>query len=936
MQQTSMQRARRAGFRMAVAVAALAPAMAWAQEQVLTKEYDNGGVYQGTFVDGRQHGQGSYRLPSGYAYEGEWIEGRIEGDGRATFPNGSVYVGHFLAGQPDGKGKITYPDGGSYEGDWKAGRIEGQGVATYANGASYTGTFVAGKQQGEGTLSEPDGSSYAGGWADGVKQGKGKISYPDGAVFEGDMAAGAPEGRGKLTTADGTSYEGAWKAGKFDGDGVLAQANGDRYEGAFKEGRREGLGRVTTAAGDVYDGGFVADQRHGAGTLTATDGFRYTGDWVRGRFEGDGKATYPDGSVYEGAFAAGLPDGRGKIVYADGRSFEGDWVAGAISGQGIARYAGGLTYEGGFKEGRNEGQGKLVSPEGYSYDGGWADGQRQGAGVAVYADGTRYEGGFARGQRSGRGKMTMADGVVFDGLWEEGLLNGEGRAVYADGSVYEGMFEDGRRQGQGKMRLADGREFSGLWKDGQLENSEAVVPDARRDPGGAGRAPGASAGGAGERVLGVAHRDQRQAVGRRHRAAGAARARGERLCHPPGGPGAGADPLQRADDPPHLVVQERARPEAEAVFAAGRRLALLDGELVEGADRALRLAGGGAEGGEVVPPDQRRRRLAHGGGVERMADAPGEAAVAHQRRAAGDDAEEVGALDGVEAGVKAGRHLGRRHHRHRLRPEMRVDRGGEAPGVPGALEVDMGHLPERVHAGIGPPRSEGHRRLGSDARDRRLQRALHARMRGLALPAREGPAVVLDPEGIARHAAYSVQSSTARMSSSDQPRWWAISWTSTWLHQPVERHVAAVDPLLQDRAAVEPDRVGPVGLHHHRALGERDAVVEAGQLVGILDLEVVQHVVGREVVHPEQEVGAGAADRRGQAVEGAAHQPLEVGQRRGGGAERIGGHGVPPRRPAYAGAPQGERGGGARRAVRPAAVSYRLCRAHSGPTRRRA
>ena len=110
-----------------MALAALAPAAASGQEQVLTKEYDNGGVYEGTFVDGRQQGHGTYRLPSGYEYTGEWVEGRIEGEGQATFPNGSVYVGHFLAGQPDGKGRITYADGGSYEGDWKAGPHRGPG-----------------------------------------------------------------------------------------------------------------------------------------------------------------------------------------------------------------------------------------------------------------------------------------------------------------------------------------------------------------------------------------------------------------------------------------------------------------------------------------------------------------------------------------------------------------------------------------------------------------------------------------------------------------------------------------------------------------------------------------------------------------------------------------------------------------------------------------
>ena len=89
-------------FLTAAALGALAPTVLLGQAQVLTKEYDNGGVYEGEFVDGRQQGQGTYRLPNGYEYTGAWVEGRIEGDGRATYPNGSVYEGGFVDGRPQG------------------------------------------------------------------------------------------------------------------------------------------------------------------------------------------------------------------------------------------------------------------------------------------------------------------------------------------------------------------------------------------------------------------------------------------------------------------------------------------------------------------------------------------------------------------------------------------------------------------------------------------------------------------------------------------------------------------------------------------------------------------------------------------------------------------------------------------------------------------
>ena len=103
-------------------------------DTVITKQYDDGGVYEGTFKEGRQHGTGTYRLPNGYEYSGAWVEGEIAGQGTARFPNGSVYEGQFAKGKPEGMGKITFADGGTYEGEWVDGRIEGAGVAVYANG----------------------------------------------------------------------------------------------------------------------------------------------------------------------------------------------------------------------------------------------------------------------------------------------------------------------------------------------------------------------------------------------------------------------------------------------------------------------------------------------------------------------------------------------------------------------------------------------------------------------------------------------------------------------------------------------------------------------------------------------------------------------------------------------------------------------------------
>ena len=71
---------------------------------MVTKQYDDGGIYEGTFKNGLQHGKGTYSLPNGYKYTGEWVEGEIRGQGVAVFPNGSIYEGSFVKGKPEGLG----------------------------------------------------------------------------------------------------------------------------------------------------------------------------------------------------------------------------------------------------------------------------------------------------------------------------------------------------------------------------------------------------------------------------------------------------------------------------------------------------------------------------------------------------------------------------------------------------------------------------------------------------------------------------------------------------------------------------------------------------------------------------------------------------------------------------------------------------------------
>ena len=108
------------------AAALMAAPLAAQTSDIVIKQYDDGGIYEGTFRNGLQHGTGTYTLPNGYQYSGDWVDGEIRGNGVAHFPNGSSYEGSFVKGKPEGIGKITFADGGTYAGSWLDGKISGQ------------------------------------------------------------------------------------------------------------------------------------------------------------------------------------------------------------------------------------------------------------------------------------------------------------------------------------------------------------------------------------------------------------------------------------------------------------------------------------------------------------------------------------------------------------------------------------------------------------------------------------------------------------------------------------------------------------------------------------------------------------------------------------------------------------------------------------------
>ena len=306
------------------------------------------------------------------------------------------------------------------------------------------------------------------------------------------------------------------------------------------------------------------------------------------------------------------------------------------------------------------------------------------------------------------------------------------------------------------MRLADGQVYEGLLAGGQ---ACAVRRRARgaRGRNGAGRAGSARANTGPGRRRGPAGSAPRRGRGRRAGRPGRRR-RGSRAARASATRSGGQAPAPTRSSVPTMLRtwlcrKDRARSRKRYSRPAGTGT-LVDLQGVEGADRALRLADRRAEGGEVVAPDQRRRaaRIARGRAGGRPARRGRGRATSGARRAT--RRKQVVAAPRRRSG--RGSPSATRAaavDRHRVGPQMGVERRARAAsGSQARREVEMRDLPDGMDAGVG----------AAGARDRRRRRARSAPTAassapctlgcaGLPLPAGEGPAVVFDPEGVARH-----------------------------------------------------------------------------------------------------------------------------------------------------------------------------------------
>lgn len=402
--------------------------------------YTTGDIYEGDFVDGLRHGQGTY-----------------------TAKNGDVYVGQFAKGGYNGKGRYRFANSQIYDGDWIDSKRQGKGKFTYADGKIYEGEFANNLRQGQGTLTFKNGEVYVGQFANDDYNGKGKIRYSAGETYEGDWVNGQRSGQGTYTSPNGISYIGEWKNDKVNG-----------YAKYFDKSTNK------TLEGTWKDGVFVSST---VTTATAANQLTFEGG---AQFDGPVAQAKPINSTTTKCISGNCLNGFGKYLLASGSTYEGTFVNGRGNGKGKVTNTDGSTYVGDFRDGKMEGRGIFLYANGNTYDGGWLGNVKSGQGTqTLKGSGELYVGQFANDKRNGKGKATYKNGDIYDGDWVNGLREGQATYTFPNGSYYIGGFLKDKQHGTGKQfNKLTNNTIEGIWKDGVFFNSAATtkVTPANSDP----------------------------------------------------------------------------------------------------------------------------------------------------------------------------------------------------------------------------------------------------------------------------------------------------------------------------------------------------------------------------------------------------------------------------------------------------------------------
>lgn len=175
--------------------------------------------YFGEWQNGMYHGYGElvFNNDSKFTrYKGFFRNNRFDGKGVLQFRDGGIYEGSFLQGLKHGEGKRIWSSGNIFDGIWSDDMMV---KGTYFNKehcSTYVGPFSKDRKHGHGKeswrspdnkvfrdpcfnwlLKEDELCKYTGGYKHGYFHGEGLYQASDGRMYKGEFVRGVPHGYGE-------------------------------------------------------------------------------------------------------------------------------------------------------------------------------------------------------------------------------------------------------------------------------------------------------------------------------------------------------------------------------------------------------------------------------------------------------------------------------------------------------------------------------------------------------------------------------------------------------------------------------------------------------------------------------------------------------------------------------------------------------------------
>lgn len=264
----------------------------------------SGESYDGQTHNGKYNGAGTLTREDGSVWEGTWRNGKPHGQFRVMVPGKYTYTGNMSLGKRNGPGRIAMSDGRVIEGVWKMGRrISAKDSTPGSHPVQFRRVITA-----AGVVCEGE-------WSGGKMQGKCTMTLAGRYRFVGMVRDDLPDGEGVLTYDYGMSMKGVWRAGVFL-RGVIAEPGGSVYHGSVQNGLRHGSGSLVRGHQQLtLQGSWHAGALYGSVVEHRVDKYLYNGQYAKGFRHGTGTLTVsPCGTTVQGTWSRGVLSGAVEVT----------------------------------------------------------------------------------------------------------------------------------------------------------------------------------------------------------------------------------------------------------------------------------------------------------------------------------------------------------------------------------------------------------------------------------------------------------------------------------------------------------------------------------------------------------------------------------------------------------------------------------------------